>query len=156
PGGKVTKEYHCIPRLAYDPLNDVVLCIAWLGEKGHETWAFDVGKREWKKMAPATEPIGSKSRSRNLDFDAARNLFLLQPSIAKTSRTEMWMYGYGGAKPIAPPFGLSVTTEAGRARLTWDGTAKEYQIERAEAANAWETRFERIATAKGTSFTDKG
>src|SRR5262245_32511360 len=103
PGGKVTKEYHCIPRLAYDPLNDVVLCVAWLGEKGHETWSFDVGTRQWTKMNPSVEPTGSKSRSRNLDFDAQRNVFILETSNAKTNRPEMWTYRYRTAKSDPSP-----------------------------------------------------
>ena len=52
PGKKVTEDYTTIPRLAYDPIHGVVLCLAWLGEKGHETWALDAGEMRWRKMDP--------------------------------------------------------------------------------------------------------
>jgi hypothetical protein len=97
PHQKVTKDYCTIPRLCYDPLHGVVLCLAWLGEGGHETWALDVGKLQWTKLSPAAEPAGSKSRSRNLDFDVERNLFILESSSAKTNRPEIWTYRYAPA-----------------------------------------------------------
>ncbi len=101
PHQKVTKDYCSIPRMAYDPLHGIVLCVAWLGEGGHESWAFDSGKLAWTKLSPATEPAGSKSRSRNLDFDVARNLFILEMSSAKTNRPEIWTYRYAAADPAA-------------------------------------------------------
>lgn len=97
PHQKVTKDYCTIPRLCYDPLHGVVLCLAWMGEEGHETWALDVGKLQWTKLSPATEPNGSKSRSRNLDFDVERNLFILETSSSKTNRPEVWTYRYAPA-----------------------------------------------------------
>jgi hypothetical protein len=110
PHQKVTKDYCTIPRLAYDPLHGIVLCLAWLGEDGgHETWALDVGKLAWTKLSPAIEPAGSKSRSRNLDFDVERNVCILETSSAKTNRPEIWTYRYAAVDsaaaevpPIAP------------------------------------------------------
>ncbi|HZN36859.1 MAG TPA: hypothetical protein VFB80_23680, partial [Pirellulaceae bacterium] len=101
PHQKVTKDYCTIPRLAYDPLHDVVLCLAWMGEGGHETWALDVGQLQWTKLSPAVEPAGSKSRSRNLDFDVERNLFILETSSSKTNRPEIWTYRYAPADDAA-------------------------------------------------------
>jgi hypothetical protein len=39
-----------IPKMIYDSVNGVVLCVAWLDKGGHETWALDVGKMAWTKM----------------------------------------------------------------------------------------------------------
>src|SRR5262245_12815440 len=91
---KVTKDYSSIPRMAHDPGNGIVLCLVWLGEKGHETWVFEIGPKRWTKMNPTAEPDPSMSRSRNLAFDPQRNVFILETSRAKTNRPEIWTYRY--------------------------------------------------------------
>jgi hypothetical protein len=165
PAHKVTKDYCSIPRMAYDPLHGVVLCIAWLGEQGHETWALDVGKLRWTKLSPAVEPAGSKSRSRNLDFDRQRNVFVLETSSAKTNRPEIWTYRYRAAGKAdlasrpSPPGDLQVLTEeGGQARLTWkadaSGSVARYDIYRATADKAWEAEFTRIGSSMSGEFTD--
>ena len=42
---------------------------------------------------PAVEPEPSKSRSRNLGYDPARNVFILETSGAKSNRPEIWTSG---------------------------------------------------------------
>ena len=103
PADKVTKDYCTIPRLAYDSGNGIVLCLAWMGEQGHETWAFDTGKLAWTKLSPATEPAGSKSRSRNLGYDPERNVFILETSSSKTNRPEIWTYRFKNVEPTSKP-----------------------------------------------------
>ena len=167
PHQKVTKDYCTIPRLCYDPLHGVVLCLAWLGEGGHETWALNVGKLQWTKLSPATEPAGSKSRSRNLDFDVARNLFILESSSSKTNRPEIWTYRYApvdpaaGAAAIAPPADLQVVTEAGgRAKLTWQASdtsgVSEYRVYRRTADQQWRAEIPPVGTTAKTEYVDAG
>ena len=141
PAQKVTKDYTTIPRLAYDPVNDIILCLAWMGETGHETWALDPEKLAWTKLNPAAEPTGSKSRSRNLSFDAERNFFILESSNAKTNQPEIWTYRYRAKNPksnqLAPPTNLQVVTTSASALLKWQPSVtsgvKGYHIYRAQA-----------------------
>lgn len=72
------KTYSTIPRMAYDSLNDVCLCLVWDDATGnHETWTFDVSRLSWTKMNSLVEPEPSMSRSRNLAFSAEHNFFIL-------------------------------------------------------------------------------
>jgi hypothetical protein len=163
PAVKATKEYSTIPRMAYDPVNDVVLCIAWLGDKGHETWSFDVGKKAWTKLNPATEPDLSKSRSRNLGFDAARNVFVLETSEAKTNKPQVWTYRYASAKldtgPIPPTDLVAITEKDGKARVAWKPSpsgATKYEIYRGQADEPWKVEFTKVGTSDSTKFNDTG
>ncbi len=161
PAVKATKEYSTIPRMSYDPANGVVLCVAWLGDRGHETWAFDTGKRAWTQLKPATEPEPSKSRSRNLGYDPARNVFILETSGAKSNRPEIWTYRYKAAKPSAlpaAPADLTVATATGgKAQLAWKSVpgAKSYEVHRASAELPWRAEFARVGTPTETAFEDK-
>lgn len=162
PAVKATKEYSTIPRMAYDPINGVILCVAWLGDRGHETWMFDTGKREWTKLSPATEPDPSKSRSRNLGYDATRNVFVLETSGAKSNRPEIWTFRIKNAKPNtlpAAPTDVAVVTDTeGKAKLSWKPVegAKSYEIHRASAEIPWQAEFARIGPTAETAFEDKG
>jgi hypothetical protein len=162
PAVKATKEYSTIPRMAYDAANGVVLCVVWLGDRGHETWAFDAAARRWTKLDPAAEPDPSKSRSRNLGYDPARNVFVLETSGAKSNRPEVWTYRYRAApadpRP-APPGPVTVTTAAGgRAAVTWAAVpgAKGYEVHRADVGLPWAAEFRRVAEQSGTAFEDAG
>jgi hypothetical protein len=164
PAVKATKEYSTIPRMAYDPVNRIVLCVVWLGDRGHETWAFDTGKREWAKLDPAAEPDPSKSRSRNLGYDPARNVFILETSGAKSNRPEMWTYRYKAAGPNAtpaPPVDLrAVTAEGGKAVVSWTASptpgVKGYEVYRGAAAEPWNIEFARVATTGALRYEDTG
>jgi hypothetical protein len=165
PAEKVTKDYCTIPRLAYDSIHGVVLCLAWLGEDGHETWALDLGRRQWTKMNPAAEPGGSKSRSRNLAFDARRNVFILETSSAKTNRPEIWTYRYRGATgnniaTCEAPHNVQLVTDAGgKAQLNWTASSTaevtEYRVYRGAGEDSWRVQLEEIATTRDTEFHDK-
>jgi hypothetical protein len=144
PPAQKTGTYSTIPRMAYDSLHAVALCLVWLGEeKGHETWALDTSKLHWTKLNPATEPAPSKSRSRNLSFSAALNLFILDLSTTN-NRQELWTYRYQNPVPATrptPPRQLRVVTDIGKARLSWAasplGGAQQYHVYRAEAEHPW-------------------
>ena len=113
PPGKKLGTYSTIPRMAYDSINGVVLCLAWLNEKdGYEAWALDTEKLEWTKLNPAAMPSNSKSRSRNLTFVPEDNVFILELSTTN-NRPELWTYRYkkaGGTKRPAAPTNLEVVT----------------------------------------------
>jgi hypothetical protein len=163
PAVKATKEYSTIPRMACDAANGVVVCLVWLGDKGHETWSFDVGKKAWTKLNPKTEPDLSKSRSRNLGFDAARNVFILESSGAKSNKPEIWTYRYGESKPDTAPRPptdvLTITDNGGKVKVAWkpspDG-AHKYEIYRGQADEPWKVEFAKVDTSETTSFIDTG
>lgn len=163
PAIKATKEYSTIPRMAYDPVNRMVVCLVWLGDKGHETWAFDVGNKVWKKLNPAREPDSSKSRSRNMGYDPHRNLFILESSGAQSNRPEIWTYRYAETPPgstALPPRELMVVTDkAGKAKLNWKPSPsgeKKYEVHRGQADVPWKVVFSKIGTVEETTFTDTG
>jgi fibronectin type 3 domain-containing protein len=166
PAEKITKDYCTIPRLAYDSVHGIVLCLAWLGEEGHETWALDLGRRQWIKMSPAAEPGGSKSRSRNLAFDVKRNVFILETSSAKTNRPEIWTYCYErvperDAAKLEAPTNLQVVTQAdGKAGLTWTASStvgvNEYRVYRGAGEDSWKVQLDEVATIRETRFDDEG
>jgi len=164
PAQKVTEHYTTIPRLAYDSLHGVVLCVAWLGEDRHESWALDAGKLSWRKLEPSLEPAGSKSRSRNLSFDAERNVFILETSSAKTNRPEIWTYRYA-ERPRDPgpasPEGLEAVTLGGsKAALSWKPSVtsglKEHRVYRAQSSELARADFSQVGATSSARFEDAG
>jgi fibronectin type 3 domain-containing protein len=163
PPGKKRGTYATIPRLAYDSRNGICLCVTRDSHTGrHETWAFDAGKLRWSKLNPPAEPAPSMSRSRNLDYDAEHNVFLLETSAqeGKGRAPEIWTYRYRKAAPDprpAPPAELRVLTEPGKATLTWAAGAapvRGYNVYRARGEEPWQNRYDNIATVPGTTFAD--
>jgi hypothetical protein len=148
--------------MAYDTINGIILCVAWLGEgRGHETWAFDVGKMQWTRLNPATEPDPSKSRSRNLDFSPDDNVFILETLSVRGER-QIWTYRYKQADDellLDPPTDVALTTDPGKATLTWTRSFPEgvvaYNVYRAEPSEPWRVDFVKVGTTQGTSFEDK-
>ncbi len=144
PPGKKGDPYSTIPKMAYDSINGVCLCITWDTKSNkHETWALDVAKLRWTRMNPAEEPAPSMSRSRNLGFSAEHNVFILETS-SKEGRgkaPEIWTYRYRKApaeKPLEAPKDLQVVTGKGMATLTWTGSqppVAEYHVYRASRRN---------------------
>jgi fibronectin type 3 domain-containing protein len=163
PPGKKGKTYSTIPKMAYDSLNEVCLCLVWDDATGnHETWTFDVAKLRWTKMEPATEPERSMSRSRNLSFSAEHNVFILDtnPAAQKGTSAQIWTYRYKTApadKRPAAPENVEVVTESNKAVLTWSAVAgvKEYRVHRADAAEPWKLTFARVGAVPGVSFEDR-
>jgi hypothetical protein len=163
PLGKKGKTYSTIPRLAYDSLHEVCLCVTRDDEKGeHQTWALDVGKLRWERMSPAAEPVPSMSRSRNLDFSPEHNVFILETVPQPRGKTpEIWTYRYAKAPPATRPdrpADLRAVTSADAVTLTWTAAAapvKEYHIYRARAEQPWTAKFEKVAAAPAARFEDR-
>ncbi len=156
PPGLKGKTYSTIPKMAYDSANGVMLCLAWLGESGgHETWILDPAKPAWTKLEPAASPDGSKSRSRNLAYSRELNLFILETT-AVSGGPQVWTYRYRNAAPPGPaPSELEVTTEPGKARLSWKGPG-DADVLRAEPADPWALEFRKLGSGKGGVFEDSG
>ncbi len=162
PLGKKAKTYSTIPRLAYDSLHGVCLCLTWDDATGqHETWVLDVGKLAWRKLNPGTEPAPSMSRSRNLDFSPEHNLFLLETvPHGRGKGPELWTYRYQQAQAdtrAAHPADLQVVIGPGMATLTWSAApVQAFHVYRALADQPWETKFMKVAAVPGPRYEDRG
>ena len=162
PNAKKGKTYSTIPRMAFDPLNELCLCLIWDDATGtHETWTLDVAALKWQKMSPAQEPEKSMSRSRNLSFSPHHNAFILDlnPSALKGKGVQVWTYriGQGKSKPLTiPPAQVHAVTGKDRVHLTWSQVpeATGYAVSRADAAEPWTLKWERIGVVRQASFED--
>jgi hypothetical protein len=156
PPGKKGKTYSTIPKMAYDSLNGVCLCLTWDDATGrHQTWIFDGAARKWTAMKPAAEPDPSSSRSRNLAYLPEFNVFLLE-LVGKDRGPEIWTYRYKKGSPQPPRSPLEVVTEpGGKATLTWTGAGRA-KVFRAEADKPWEADYGPIAETSEARFQDSG
>jgi fibronectin type 3 domain-containing protein len=163
PPGKKGKTYSTIPKMAYDSVNGICLCLTWDDQTGaHETWALEVSRLRWTKMNPIAEPEPSMSRGRNLAFSAEHNVFILEtsPKEAKGTGAQVWTYRYKKAtadKLPAAPADLEAATDRDKVTLTWKAAdrAKGYRVYRASAAEPWKLDFARIAQTERTTFEDR-
>ena len=161
PARKGANTYSTIPKMTYDPINRVLLCVVWLDERrGHETWVLDLAKMTWQNTNAPTQPEHSKSRSRNLDFSAADNVAFLETWSLK-SEPQLWTYrhkaaGGGDVGPLGRPQNLTAMTEVRSVKLAWDAVAgaKSYRVYRAEDAEPWKVAFSRITDTKQDVFED--
>lgn len=164
PPAQKGKTYSTIPKMAYDPLNGICLCVTWDDATGtHQTWALDVAKLNWTKLTPPAEPDASMSRSRNLGFSTEHNVFILEtsPKAKNGKGAEIWTYRYKKAVPEkrpAAPVDLQALVERDRVVLNWKESGvgvKEYHLYRAVAAEPWKLDFVRVAKTDRTTFEDK-
>jgi hypothetical protein len=107
------------PVLAYDAVNKVVIALVRVIDKeekgeildGHlETWAFDAGKNEWKKLNPPREPDGKGNRRRIMTAVPDLNLILMENYINPSERVpgvdreqQIWTYRYADGPGVKPP-----------------------------------------------------
>ena len=159
PPAKKGKTYSTIPKMTYDSASGVVLCVVWLDEeRGHETWALDVARKEWRKIdAAGLEP--SKSRSRNMDFWEEENVAILETWTVR-SEPQVWTYRSAEIKPAtraARPDDLAVVTGETSAELTWKAVAgaRGYRVYRGTADDPWTVSFQKVAETTGTRYEDK-
>jgi len=163
PVGKKLGTYSTIPKMAFDAVNGVCLCLTWdTNTNQHETWAFDTAKLQWTKMKPPVEPEPSMSRGRNLGYSAEHNVFILEsmPKEQKGTGPQIWTYRYKKA-PVdprpQPPAEVKVVTQPGKAVLSWTASpsqVKAYHVYRALADEPWQTKFEKLAVVPGITFED--
>jgi hypothetical protein len=167
PARKDDNTYSTIPKMTYDPINKVLLCVVWLDERrGHETWLLDLEKMSWRNTNARAQPEHSKSRSRNLDFSAPDNVAFLE-TWSLNSEPQLWTYRYkaagGNAGQVGRPQNLTATTDVRSVKLAWDAVpgAKSYRVYRGEgaaaattAAEPWKVAFERLADTTRNACED--
>lgn len=162
PPGKRMGTYATIPKMAYDSANGICLLVNWLDAKGHETWAFDAEKLKWTQLHPLAQPEPSGSRARNLTYCPDLNVFILE-SWTHEHGPQIWTYRYRNRPrddTPAAPTELKVTTEPGKALLTWTPSAtpgvSEYHIYRARTDRPWLAEFALVGATRGTRFEEEG
>lgn len=157
PGLKGKNTYSTIPKMTYDAANGVILCVIWLDEKrGHETWALDLSAMKWTNTNPTTHPENSKSRSRNLDFNARDNVAILE-TWTVNSEPQLWTYRYReAAARVSRPQDVKLVTAERSAKLTWAAVpgAVSYTVFRGEGADPLKVRLQRLADTRETTFDD--
>jgi hypothetical protein len=158
--------------LAYDSLHEVIVAIVKVGpDKGEsakhriETWAFDAGRNEWRRMDPPQEPDAGGNRTRVLAFAPELGLTILENAIQIGQKREqqIWTYRYGDRKPApvapAPPRprkepraveDVEVSVLSTRdAVIRWkpvEGGVKGYAVERAVVEVWSEDQLTRLKT----------
>lgn len=158
PGAKGKKTYATIPKMTWDPLNKVMICVVWLNGP-HETWALDVGKLKWTKMDPPAEAPDSRSRTRNIGYDRKRGLVLLEIENHKLNfQPQLWAYRY--ATPTQRPFhfdyGLSAVTGERQVKLTWKSpdVAGGQDVYRGEGEHSFKVKLEKVASGQKGKYVD--
>ncbi len=158
---KMQGEYSTIPVMAYDSVNNVCLLVAWLGDKGHETWALDMNALRWRKLDPSVEPLRAGAVRGTFPMIPTLNVFILE-SWRHEDKPEIWTYRYRKATATtrpAPPTELTVTTSAEGAALAWQPSPTRgvtYHICRAETEKPWLAEFAEVGATSGTTFEDRG
>ncbi|MHC4112644.1 MAG: hypothetical protein ACYSUY_16345 [Planctomycetota bacterium] len=164
--------------LAYDSLNGVVIALVKITEGKEEnskhkieTWAYDTGKNTWTKMNPPQEPDSTSNRSRVLAFAPELGLTILENrtrSKPGPPEQQIWTYCFDRAesdskRPLQPPTGVQVMTNANSAKLTWKPSISKpitryYIVYRGIGEYPWKVEYQKIALVRDgkTLYQDKG
>lgn len=180
PPGRKEGTYATNPKLAYDSLHRICLCVVRRGESSGlangtiETWALDVERMQWTRLDPRRRPDPSASRARNLSFWPEKNVFVLESVAADGHQPQLWTYRYAPAPEppmLVPPRGLQAITRweshsegeprtdrVRQVKLVWqppdDGPVRQYRIYRAAAENCFSTQYALLATCTTTHYVD--
>jgi fibronectin type 3 domain-containing protein len=179
PPGKKEGTYSTNPKLAFDELNGICLCVLRRGETSGqpagslETWALDVAEMKWTKLNPPREPDPSASRARNLSYWPQQNVFVLETVAADKSGPQIWTYRFATRpdnKSLEPPADLRITTRPpnaseeradktsrGRVGLLWkpsNAGVALYNVYRAKASTSWDAKFTKVASTKDSAYND--
>jgi len=150
--------------LTYDPLRKRVLAIVKITEGKDEsathtleTWSYDAGANQWKKLNPAAEPEPSGSRARQLLFAPELGLAFLENCTSKPREQQIWTYRLDGAKSWTPPApkprtepraiddGTASVLSPTRVDLQWKGSdGLRYLVERAPVEVFSEDQLSRL------------
>ena len=149
--------------MTFDSVSNVVVAIVKISEgKGDEakselqTWTFDAGKNEWRRMKPEREPDPSGNRARVLMFAPEQNLVYLENCASKPREQQVWTYRYAAGEVPKPTVrNLRVTAEAGAAVLSWEGDADVYGISRGSGGSPWEVVYKKFIGTKERSYRDE-
>ncbi len=120
-----------------------------------ETWAYDLFKNQWQRMAPAREPDGWGNRRRVLSAVPDQRVLLLEAYVTPSERVsevereqQIWTYRSRPAPPDPapnPPTDLRVVVKRdGTAELSWKPgpgkAAKKYVVIRTPENEPWGPR----------------
>jgi hypothetical protein len=164
--------------LAYDAGGKVVIALVRVVDasngpevvRGHmETWAYDAGRNEWRRLKPAREPDGWGNRSRALVALPDQNLILAEVRVNTTDRAagtdreqQVWTFRYSEARPDPapqPPAGLTVKTEARAVELAWKASSSRnvtgYIVYRGMGEPPWRVEYKQIAKVDKPLFRDE-
>src|SRR5262249_23201367 len=164
--------------LAYDSAGQVIVALVRVADKtdgpeitsGHlETWAYNLGKNEWRRMKPAREPDGWPNRRRVLVALPELTLLLAEVYANPTERIpgvdreqQVWTYRYAAAKPRTgplPPAGVKVKAEARAAVLSWDASPSpgvtRYTVYPGTGELPRRVAFGQVAQVDRTTFRDE-
>jgi hypothetical protein len=150
--------------LTYDPMRKVVLAIVKISEGKEEsaksileTWSYDAGANQWKKLNPAPEPDPSGNRARQLFFAPELGLAFLENCTGKPREQQIWTYRLDGEKGWTPPApkprpepriieeGTASVLSPTRVELRWKGReGLAYHIERAPVEVLTEDQLQRL------------
>jgi hypothetical protein len=151
--------------LTYDPLRKVVLAIVKISQGKEEsethrleTWSYDAGANQWKKLDPATEPDPSGNRARQLLFAPELGLAFLENCTSKPREQQIWTYRLEGGSSWNPPApkprtepraiedGSASVLSPTRVELRWLGPddASGYLVERAPVEVLTEDQLSRL------------
>lgn len=152
--------------LAYDRNGKVVIALVRVIDKtagkevtaGHlETWAYDAGRNDWKRMEPKREPDGWANRRRVMVAVPEQNLLLCEVYLNPTDRSpdaereqQIWTYRYEAGKPIIAP-AADVVINAMRRKTTFDWQpsptpeVNRYEIYEGTGDTPWLVEFKRLA-----------
>ncbi len=147
--------------MAFDAANGVAVAIVKVTEgKGEgakselQTWTFDPGKNEWKRMNPDREPDPSGNRARVMMFAPEEGLVYFENCASKPREQQIWTYRAGPARPAEPSLrGLRVGVEAGAVTLAWEGEG-EAEVFRGAGERPWEASVERLGSTGERSYRD--
>jgi hypothetical protein len=164
--------------LAYDAAGRVVIALVRAVDasdgqevaRGHlETWAYDAGKNEWRRLKPAREPDGWGNRSRALVPLTDQNQILAEVRVNAADRAagaereqQVWTYRFAAAKPELgplPPAGIKVKAEARAVALEWKANPSRdvtgYAVYRGTGEPPWRVEYRQIAKVDKPAFRDE-
>lgn len=153
--------------LTYDPLRKLVLAVVKISEGKEEaakhtleTWSYDAGANQWKKLNPASEPEPSGSRARQLLFAPELGLAFLENCPSKPREQQIWSFRFEGGeraeawKPVPPKArtepraveeGSAAVISTTRVELRWKSAPNtRYLVERAVVEVASEDQLLRL------------
>jgi len=155
--------YRADPVLAYDNRNKITICVAQNNENNTlETWTYDAGLNQWRKMNPDKEPDPAIGRQRSMTYSPDQNLIILEnrysPGDWRINEQQIWTYRYAEAQrekiPDAP-VDLQLETTKNSIELSWKSKSKNFNVYHEIGEKPWLVDYKKIASVKTNNFVHK-
>lgn len=148
--------------MAYDPVSDVVIANLRQGTEKvvrRETWAYLPSENNWKKLQTSGTVTASGPRNTIMLYLPEHNVFLLENRTR--TQQQVWTFRYAAAKADprpAAPTGLTVSTAADSAQLTWKPVkgAKSCNVYRGTGKQPWLVTYAKIGATMDPAMADGG